>query len=357
MLESITIENFRSHEETTLSLAPGITAIIGSSDTGKSNIMRAIYWLTENRPLGSDMVSFWARDAKGEAKEPCRVTFHFSDGTPDVVRVRSREENAYYLGEMKLEAMKTAVPDPVLAALNLSEVNVGKQFDSPFLVGDSGGDIAKFLNGVIKLDAIDRMLSSIDGKKRSVSQEIARLEGQIAERERELAAYGWVDEAAEVLEEYERVSGKLEERKRSLLDLAESISSYTLLEDTLSAADRILSAEHLLSEYRTLSRTRDTHEEALLALSRTVRQYEALTAELSPFPFEEVEQILGDWKAAYTRAREYRQSLSTLSSQIEEYRRREQELITIKEDQFIAEQKRPAVCPLCGAAMRKEEEA
>ena len=75
MIKRIKIENIQSHKETELELSSGINAIVGSSNNGKSAILRAFYWLVYNRPLGVDnLLSHWAFDKKGNQILPMKVS-------------------------------------------------------------------------------------------------------------------------------------------------------------------------------------------------------------------------------------------------------------------------------------------
>ena len=66
MIKSIQIKNIQSHKDTSLEFSPGINAIVGSSNNGKSAVLRALYWARYNRPLGTDtLLSHWAVDKKG----------------------------------------------------------------------------------------------------------------------------------------------------------------------------------------------------------------------------------------------------------------------------------------------------
>ena len=44
MINSIKIQNFQSHKNTTIKLKPGVNIITGSSDCGKSVDIRALKW-------------------------------------------------------------------------------------------------------------------------------------------------------------------------------------------------------------------------------------------------------------------------------------------------------------------------
>ena len=50
MINTLQIEGFQSHDSTEIELSKGVNVIIGSSDSGKSSIIRACKWAFQNRP-------------------------------------------------------------------------------------------------------------------------------------------------------------------------------------------------------------------------------------------------------------------------------------------------------------------
>ena len=64
MLSCLSIENFQSHEHSFLEFSKGINVITGSSDSGKTAILRALYWIIWNRPQGDSFKSWWGGDTK-----------------------------------------------------------------------------------------------------------------------------------------------------------------------------------------------------------------------------------------------------------------------------------------------------
>ena len=56
MIESLEIKNFKSHRKSIMAFSSGINAIIGSPNHGKTNIIRALLWWFNNRPLSGDIL-------------------------------------------------------------------------------------------------------------------------------------------------------------------------------------------------------------------------------------------------------------------------------------------------------------
>jgi len=155
----IQILNFQSHKNTVLDLCPGVNAIIGNSGTGKSSVLRAINWLINNTPTGDDFVS-WGGD--------CVVSI--SDDDWEVSRIKGKGKNQYAVrrnGAVQVyEGFGRDVPEPIKNLLNMQDFNLRFQYQKPFLIGESSGEVTRYLNRVARLDIIDKAMSNIDSRLR-----------------------------------------------------------------------------------------------------------------------------------------------------------------------------------------------
>jgi hypothetical protein len=135
----MTLENFQGHKHTELSFVPGINAIIGSSDNGKTSILRAIRWAYNNRPLGDDFVSHWNITEKGKLLGESSTTLVFDCGS--LTRIKTPTRNGYTIGDVELGAIGTDVPKEVTDLFNMTDLNFQDQDDRPFLISESAGDV------------------------------------------------------------------------------------------------------------------------------------------------------------------------------------------------------------------------
>jgi len=166
MIRYIALHNFQCHENKRVTLEPGINVLTGTSDSGKSAVIRAIEWVRTNRPRGTAFIK--------NGEESCFAEINTDNG--DVVRVRSKTKNGYKVNGELLQAVGTSVPDGVFETLLLSDLNVQNQFDPPFLLTKSPGEIGKAINEFADLSEADETLFKLNRKVARTKQETVRLE-------------------------------------------------------------------------------------------------------------------------------------------------------------------------------------
>src|SRR4030042_795222 len=180
MIHSLHLTNFQSHKDTHLEFHPGVNVIVGTSDSGKSAVIRALRWLVWNRPVGDEFRSSWGGDTS--------VDVELNSG--QVTRIRTKVFNGYRLGADEVfEATKTDVPQEVQQTLNLGDINLQQQLDSPFLLSQSPGAVAEHFNHVAHLDQIDTGLRNVQGWIRQLEQDAKSNEQRIKGLEEELKGF------------------------------------------------------------------------------------------------------------------------------------------------------------------------
>lgn len=258
MIKSIDIRNFQSHRKTLLELHPGVNAIVGISNHGKTAILRALYWAIQNRPGGTDFISHWNITEKDELLGPTSVgmTFVGPEGEYTVIRERSpadRKEkkeafNGYRLSDgREFEAIRTDIPPDIANLLNMSPVNIARQMDMPFLISESSGEVARFINRVIHLDIIDAVLSAAEVRRRRIRTDIERNRAAIETTEKQEKAMGWVDDALILLRKAERVEERIQNMKAAVAALEQDLADHERAARVVESLRPILRAEPLLA--------------------------------------------------------------------------------------------------------------
>ena len=222
MIENLTIKNFQSHKDTELTFSPGINAITGTSDSGKSAILRALKLLTNNRPRGIAFRTFDYLKPKG----PTEVTLTIDKTV--IKRIRDKNTNQYKLGKEVFDTVKSDVPEEVTQFLNLHETAVQGQHESYFLLQNSPGEVAKKLNKIANLEIIDFVLKSVNSNINENNREIKRTKIMIEQSEEEIAEF-------EHLDEVEKIINSLTENIEIFNETEQTIGE---IEDTLLLIER-----------------------------------------------------------------------------------------------------------------------
>jgi len=178
MIKNLTIKNFQSHENSKLKFSPGFNVIVGASDHGKTSIIRAIEWLRTNSPGGDSFKTCFLRNGEDESK----VILENSTGA--VIRARGKTSTGsyktYLAGKIQnYSVLGNDVPEPVIEILNLTDINVQMQLEPHFLLLQTPGQAAKYLNGITKLDKLTNALDILKRKQVGAGTEIDSLNKQI----------------------------------------------------------------------------------------------------------------------------------------------------------------------------------
>lgn len=239
MITTLSLQNFQSHEETTLHLLPGVNVIVGSSNSGKSALMRGLSWLINSRPSGAAFVSHWNQDKKGEPMENTSVFLKTEEGH-EILRLRAKGINAYMLNGKTMEAVRTDVPAEITTALNLNEINVQRQMDGPFLLSESSAEVARFFNRIIRLDVIDTVLAEAERQRRSLNQEVAATTAEHSKIQGQIENLDWVDGAAALLAKATKVSERIDLSRRQIQTLEAQVAERVRLAQEHRRASKLV---------------------------------------------------------------------------------------------------------------------
>ena len=205
-IKQISISNFQSHKDSLLELSPGVNLICGSSDSGKSSIVRALKWLATNRPLGDGFVSWGSKgETAVEVLLDDGVSIMHEPGSYSLIKGKERQD---------WSAIGTGVPETVTQALNISDLSWAHQMDSPFLLSASPGEVARTLNEVADLDKIDSTLVNINRMARDNRSQLTETAQRKQQLEIELSQYRGLDgqlKMVALLKEQERKANALDE--------------------------------------------------------------------------------------------------------------------------------------------------
>jgi exonuclease SbcC len=352
MITKVIIENFQSHKRSEMEFVPGTNVIIGASDSGKSAIFRAINWVVTNRPLGEAFRSEWGGDT--------RVTIHTDDGHV-IERVRSATRNEYIIDGFSLTAFGTEVPAEVTEILQIDSFNIQEQFDMPFLLFNTPGEVAKILNKAASIDDIDKTISGLKRSLNRINTDIASNEQLLKRQEAEMEQYAnlpWIEDRLRALEELDKQKTALYTQNAGLRRILGRITS---IEAVLSKTEHIPA---LIERYGALERKSSEYQEQNAQYQRLCRLAERIErGESALKQTEGVEDCLVRLTKADKKAddlKELKKRCIILRKLISDIRGAEVLINQLDKDIERASEEyarlTPDTCPLCGAPMREWEE-
>ena len=244
-ITQVCAENFQSHVDTVLDMSPGVNAVVGLSDSGKSAFMRALAWPLTNKPGGD---SFRTIGAKGLTA----VDITFADDLL-VGRERDKSNNVYTIGPADGKDLKelppgTGVPEEIANALNMGPINIQRQHDPPFLLADNPGEVAKVLNRVANLTSIDKAQSAIRKRVLGVGADVRSAETYLGEIEANQQGFSDLDDRATDLGRAEKLETALGELERKAIQLRQIVNNIKGKQSQLEGVEDFLEAEDVVED-------------------------------------------------------------------------------------------------------------
>ena len=350
MISKIELKNIQSHKDTTIELNPGINIIVGSSNNGKSTIMRAINWVTYNRPLGIDtLASHWILDKKGNLKDTMSASIFTDDGY-SVTRKRTKDENQYIINngeeESELNVVKSDVPDEVSDILNLSDVNIQKQMDSPFLLSETNGEVAKYFNKLVRLDIIDKVLSNAESKKRKLKSEIEHDESFLELKKKQHEEYNWFDGVEKLISKYERVSKITEQLENESSSLKNNIDEISNLENKISSFD-VSKSKKLLDKLYEEDLNNKAIKTQIETLNFSLNDFENNNSKMT-YDFETELKFINKLSKLNDVSKKLIDEINYLKADLDEIAEHENIISALGIKILELKKQLPEICPICG---------
>jgi AAA15 family ATPase/GTPase len=346
MIQSLELCNFESYRHSKLEFVPGVNIVVGATDAGKTAIMRAFRWCINNRPNGSDFVSWEGVNDEGDTQ------VIITTDTDTITRSKGKIE-LYKVNKLELKAFNKDVPSEVSQALNLSEINIKSQFESHFLLSKTSGEVASFFNKIARLDIIDTATNNVNRWINEIKQDIASKNRLIEENQIKLKTFDY-------LTEFETEVETLEDAE---IDLREMQSQYDQLNKLLTDIDRVNAAieqEQLMVQSETLINSILDDYNQRRALQTKHDNLTVLLNEIDDIQrqSDEFQQLLGCETLINELLKLYKEraiaetehiklsrllhNISGTETQLKQAETRYNALHKQFEDEF------PSVCPLCG---------
>lgn len=347
MLKSVNLSNFQCHKELWLEFVPGVNVIAGTSDSGKSAVLKGLLWLMTNRPQGLGF-----RTATAKKGDSARCSIVIDDAV--IVRLRNEKENFYFLDGTQFQAMKTDVPEDIASCLNLLPVNIQTQFQTHFLLANTPSEVARILNESCDLSVIDSVMKKVKSIAASSKAQANQYAEQLENTKAEIDALAWVDNADLQYGITKCAVEDVEIRRKNIRQLYGLISDLKDVEDALQDAQGkakafLAFADTILPQAEKLQTAQGQYG----ALASLVQEIKAVNAEyevLQDADFSKLDSLQKEYQALESEDKQYKAlrsvwhkldaAMDACEVQLVEYQEAEKELQAVW--------KEIAVCPLCG---------
>ena len=224
MIKDFYMENFQSHWKTLIRFVPGVNVITGPNGAGKTPIQRGMQLLFQNRPLG---FKYHTRQQTDPKTRLWATTY-------DDVRVdlsKTEKKGRYIVkSEGKRHHFKTKkdVPDVVVQASNVSDINFIDSDDPPFLITSTSGTILKELNRVMGAEEVDPWISELTSKINFKRKEKEKIKAEIKALNISKKKYKGLPELRKKVKEAARLEARivrLNRRNDELFEISEGVKS------------------------------------------------------------------------------------------------------------------------------------
>ena len=345
MINSVTLKNFQRHKDSTFELAP-ITVIEGVSDQGKSSFVRALYWLTFNRPVGADCFRKY-----GTKQVEVKVDI---DGT---IITRSRTEageHTYTLDDETFQGFGKEVPLPVSDFLKLQSLHFCGQHDGAFLLAQPRPEASRYLASLVGLEQMDKAMQTVEHKRRSIASDVNSKQEEIEALKSELKRTKFVKKMSvecDALVELSDIIGQLEDE---VDDLESILQGFDELEQDIKKLKDVNSAYNELVSLETIRNETAQSENYIDGLESLINEIDEIDAGLCDgkmlcecLDWLETNELLRRGVVGLSKEID---ALEVIVDSIEEIDEQQENIVLeLRKSEKLFKDEMPEICPLCGS--------
>jgi exonuclease SbcC len=315
VLTHLVIENFQSIAQAELELGE-FTVITGPTNSGKSASCRALELVAFNR-RGTDFIRRGATTCKvatGDREQGWAVGIERGSRGKDAYRLAHQPQSGDEPYVETWTKLGGTAPAEISSALQITPLNFAAQLDGPFLLGESGGRIARTLGELTNVTVVFSAAQAGATRKKALNAELK-------------AARGNAERLAEQERQYESLPG----RQQALAEAEASLERSSVLQGRLARLESLVS---LLGQHSALLAA--ARDKAQQAGPPDVSRLEELHAEYAR---------LGVLYASLTRS--WEELLAARQARAEAERAEAAAELELHEALVAA-----GTCPTCGQAVR-----
>lgn len=316
MIEKIEIHNFQSHKATVLELDAKVNTLQGNSDCGKSAVLRALHWLIFN-PAGDYFISDWARNGARQVAL-CEVVVHANGHK--IVRRRDKDFNGYYLDDEVFEATRNTVPQKILDILNMSEVNVQRQLDPPFLLSMSAGEVSRYINSLVNLSRIDTWIKASNSRDLELKRDVESAVTRVDKAQALVESFSFLPTLEVLANDISAKDKSLASLRKEADELQTIVVSYKVKQDELTSLPDIATLDAITVSVSESTGRRHAIVAECQSTGREISEHARNASQLAGIPdIDRVSEILSEIPGMRTRSNELGREYVVLAREVEEH--------------------------------------
>lgn len=229
---------------------PGVNAIIGGTDQGKSGLIRGLRWAMRNK-AGS---GFWNTAAEKNG-DPCLVGLAIEDEGKEkrIVRKRTKNTNFYVViddetrqeftafGRDLPEPVKKLLGEPVIFGKDLVyDLNISPQVEMPFLLSENPRNFTRVLGKLTGIDVLDTAEGLMAARGRELGSKSRTLREERDQVQSSLEALPDPEVITRLLDQAEEIAKKATSNDKRANDLSDMVAKLERNEQRLETAHEVL---------------------------------------------------------------------------------------------------------------------
>lgn len=252
-IKKVTLENYQAYTNETIDFTEGLNILEGTSDAGKSSILRAISLVLHNAPYKHTFIQYGA--------EELSVTLEFSDGVK-VKRIRGKDVNVVEAVDASGKTYEKVnfdkeYPEDIIKLLgNPPEddyngfISYADQFSPLFLINLNQSDLPRALSSLTGVHFLEETAKLLMQNYRAIDKQNKVDSKDHKSLQEELVNYDFVDDAESKLQNAQNLLNKISilETKKSDLEKFLPFSKMTVDESVLKKHANDLSKSKLSQE-------------------------------------------------------------------------------------------------------------
>ena len=231
MFKSLGIQNFQGHQNTFVEFSRGLNVIAGSSDSGKSAILRSILWVIKNRPLG-DAVKNWKSGKKDSVVVELVMENPANGQEESIIKEKTPKTVFYTLSNQPepLSVIGRDVPKEVIDMVNFSELNFRGQHE-PYLLAITPGALAKMINDLVGLSVIDVSFKNLNSQSTRLKSSCESIVKTIEEKDQGIQALYYLPAMESDIKNIETLQSKLTINTQKQSELSKIIADVIAIQE------------------------------------------------------------------------------------------------------------------------------